>query len=368
MSMNPKTRPFVRASRLWLPALALLLGGVLLPACSAQEAGGQGGGDTGAKVLAKVNDQEITEADAQDNAKDQLEQAEAQLVQCQANYERSKYQIMEASVRGMVEDRLLEAEAAERGITKEELIQAEVDGTLSEVTDEQVDAWYEENKARIRGTKEQLAPQIKQFLEQQQRQTAHDDFISSLKKGAEVAYYLAPPRTEVASEGFPAKGPEAAPVTIVEFSDFECPFCARVNPTLAQVQETYGDKVRIVFRQFPLNIHPNAPKAAEAALCAHDQGKFWEMHDLLFAEQRQLSVTELKAKAERLELDAGAFGQCLDSGKHTEQVQADLQDGQRAGVSGTPALFINGRLLSGAQPFEKFAEMIDFELELAGGE
>jgi protein-disulfide isomerase len=176
---------------------------------------------------------------------------------------------------------------------------------------------------------------------------------------------LEPPRTQVAATG-PSKGPDNAPITIVEFSDFECPFCSRVNPTLAQVQQNYGDKVRIVFRQFPLAMHPNAQKAAEASLCAHDQGKFWQMHDLMFAQQKELGVDQLKAKASQLGLDTESFNQCLDSGEYADQVRTDMADGTAAGVSGTPAMFVNGVPISGAVPYEQVAAMIDDELDRKG--
>ena len=172
---------------------------------------------------------------------------------------------------------------------------------------------------------------------------------------------------DVDTEGFPGKGSEDAPVTIVEFSDFECPFCSRVVPTLDRISERYGDQVRIVFRQFPLdNLHPNARKAAEASLCAEEQGKFWEMHDAMFANQRQLQVAQLKRQAGELGLDTNAFDECLDSGRHAAQVQADVDAGAGLGVTGTPAFLINGRFLSGAQPFEAFEKVIEDELRRAG--
>jgi protein-disulfide isomerase len=184
-----------------------------------------------------------------------------------------------------------------------------------------------------------------------------------LKEKYGVQILLQEPRVEVAADGFPSKGPANAPVTIVEFSDFECPFCSRVVPTLDQVHEKYGEKVRLVFRQFPLHsIHPNAQKAAEASLCAHDQGKFWEMHDLMFEEQKQLTVAQLKEKARRLELDGGRFDQCLDSDRHADAVRQDLRDGMVVGVTGTPAMFVNGRFISGAVPFEQLAQIVDEEL------
>jgi len=365
MSTNPQ-KPQAKRLGLGLLTFALLVGGFLLPACSAQEGSAESaGGDS--EVLAKVNGEEITLGDVRERATQQLEQVEAQLVQCKANYERSRFEVLDNNVQGIVEDQLLEAEAAERGISKDDLVAAEVDAVVEPVTDEQAQAWYQENQNRLRGSFEQLSDQIKQYLQRQRRDQAYNDFVGSLKEGVDIAYYLDPPRVEVESEGYPAQGPADAPVTIVEFSDFECPFCSRVVPTLERVKEEYGDQVRLVFRHFPLSMHPNAPKAAEASMCAHDQGKFWQMHDLMFEEQKQLSVADLKSKAERLELDTEQFNQCLDSGKYADEVQQDMQAGQRAGVTGTPAMFVNGRLVSGAVPFEQIAQVIDSELARAKG-
>jgi protein-disulfide isomerase len=138
-----------------------------------------------------------------------------------------------------------------------------------------------------------------------------------------------------------------------------------VIPTLKKLHESYGDKVRIVFRDLPLQMHPQAPKAAEAAECANEQGKFWEMHDKLFASQQKLQIADLKQHAVDLGLTADAFNQCLDSGKFTASVKQDSEDGARYGLTGTPGFFINGRLLVGAQPYEAFAQVIDEELDLA---
>jgi protein-disulfide isomerase len=176
------------------------------------------------------------------------------------------------------------------------------------------------------------------------------------------------PRATIAVESDdPALGAATAPVTIVEFSDFQCPFCQRVAPTLKKLRETYGDKVRIVWKDFPLtSIHPQAFKAAEAAQCAREQGKFWEYHDRLFANQQALQVEALKQYAAQLGLDAGKFDACVDSAKYAERVQAQMQVGTDLGVNSTPAVFVNGRLLSGAQPYETFAQVIDEELTRTG--
>lgn len=159
------------------------------------------------------------------------------------------------------------------------------------------------------------------------------------------------------------KGNPEAKVTIVEFSDFQCPFCAIVEPTVKKVLETYGDNVKFVYKNFPLPSHENAQPAALAALCAKDQGKFWEYHDTLFENQESLKVTDLKKYAADLGLKTQDFNGCLDNKKYQNQIQADLNEGNRVGVRGTPAFFINGRPLSGAQPLENFQAMIKEELK-----
>lgn len=173
------------------------------------------------------------------------------------------------------------------------------------------------------------------------------------------------PRAEVSLDDDAVKGDENAPVTIVEFSDYECPFCGRyVTQTYPQIDRQYINtgKVKYVFRDFPLSFHQNARKAAEATECSGEQEKFWEMHDKLFQNQGNLDVSSLKKYAADIGLDTGKFNSCLDSGKYAQEVQKDLRDGSSYGVSGTPAFFINGIKIVGAQPFSVFKQIIDSEL------
>ena len=304
-------------------------------------------------VLAKIGDTEITEEDLQPVIGSQL-----------LSIEQRRHQLLESGLEQVVGSKLIEMAAAERGVSVEEL-EAEITAAASaDPTDEEVDAFYNERSDRINQPKEQVADQIKAYLKQQSGQNARAEFIDELRGKYDVTTYLEPLRMEVAATG-PAKGPEDAPVTIVEFSDFECPFCSRVNPTLDEVMENYGEKVRIVFRQFPLPMHSNAKKAGEASLCADDQGKFWELHDAMFADQRNLGVDGLKGMAETLGLETETFNECLDSGKYAAQVETDLAEGAAVGVTGTPAMFINGRFISGAVPYDQLATVIDQELEAA---
>jgi protein-disulfide isomerase len=247
----------------------------------------------------------------------------------------------------------------------EKYVEQEAGKRLQPVTDADIKQFYEENRERAQGRSvEELRGAIQNFLGAQRQQQARAQLVDDLKaKGSGVKLMLDPPRVAITvAPGDPSKGPANAPITIVEYSDFQCPFCARVNPTLDQVRKVYGDKVRIVFKDYPLPNHPEAPKAAEAAHCAGEQGKYWELHDRMFANQQALQVPMLKHYATELKLDMNAFNQCLDSGKHAARVAENLKSGEALGVGSTPTLYVNGRPVVGAQPFEYFKLVIDEEL------
>ena len=169
-------------------------------------------------------------------------------------------------------------------------------------------------------------------------------------------------RKDVAVGSAPVKGPADAPVTIVEFSDFQCPFCSRVEPTIKQIESAYGDKIRFAWKNQPLPFHPNAMPAAKAAMAAYRQGKFWQMHDLLFANQRDLNDANYEKWAQQIGLDMAKFKKDMASPAVADEIAADSKEGQRLGANGTPSFFINGRSVVGAQPFESFKSVIDSEL------
>jgi len=191
--------------------------------------------------------------------------------------------------------------------------------------------------------------------------------MASLRLKTPVKVTLAAPRTNVDTGDAPSLGPTDATVTMVTFSDFQCPACGRSYPTVKRIMDQYKGRIRFVFRDFPLSIHPQAPKAAEAAACANEQGKFWQMHDAMFENQQKLAVSDLKSTAASLGLDTERFVACLDSGKKTADWQADMEAGKKYGVNSTPSFFINGRLIAGAAPYPAFAQIIDEELQRAGG-
>jgi protein-disulfide isomerase len=228
-----------------------------------------------------------------------------------------------------------------------------------------VDGFYEANKARL-PTSPDIKGQIRQYLTNQRVQARGQAFVAELRGGSKVEVRLeAPPirRASVNTEGAPVRGNPSAPVAVVEFSDFHCPFCKRVQPTLLELLAKYPDKVKVVYMDLPLDsLHPQARRASEAARCARDQGKFWEYHDKIYGGGPDVSPEYLNRLATEIGLDVAAFEQCLASGKHRAGIQSDLDQGTRLGLSGTPAFFINGRPLSGAQPVEAFVQIIDEEL------
>jgi protein-disulfide isomerase len=344
----------ITRSRTLILALALGVAGAVSVLAVEQKAPAPA--DTASQTVATVDGVPITAQDLEELGGSKLFSMRSQ-----------EYQLKRQIVDDTVAKRLLEKEAATRGITVDALAKAEIEDKVPPVSEAEQKDFYEKNKQRFGTTAEAEAlKQIEQGLRGQRLRDRRAAYVTELRAKAKVKVMLEPPRLTIATGDNPAKGPADAPVTIVEFSDFQCPFCSRVTPTIKKLEETYAGKLRIVFRDLPLTqIHPQAAIAAEAAGCANDQGKFWEMHDRLFANQSKLQAADLKQHATELGLDANAFNTCLDSGKHKADWQKDSEEGQRYGLTGTPAFFVNGRLLVGAQPYEAFSQVIDEELDFA---
>ena len=258
----------------------------------------------------------------------------------------------------LLEDRILETEAARRGVRPDEVLSLETQA-LGEVTDEEVTGFYEENRDTLEGQSlEDNRDSIREFLKVRRRQQA----MARLAERANVKFHLERPRFEVAATG-PARGPAGAPVTIVEFSDFQCPYCGRALPIIDEVLAKYPGQVRLVYRHLPLeSIHPRARAAAEASACAHDQDKFWPYHDKLFANRRALGDADLQRYAQDVGLDADRFEQCVAERKFQTQVDTDLAAARAIGVSSTPTFVVNGVMVAGAKPVEEFSKLIDAEI------
>ena len=264
---------------------------------------------------------------------------------------------------------LLTREAKNRNVSVSTLLEQEVNSKVAPITEEEIQGFYDSNKDRLRLELAKLHDQIREYLWQRKVEKQKNDFFQSLRAKAKVTTYLNPPsvfRADLAVSGAPFKGAERAAVTIVKFEDYQCPYCKTVQPTIAELLKKYDGKLRLVHKDLPLDeIHPQARQAAEAARCAGDQGKFWEYHDKLYANSPKAGVEELKSYAKDVGLNVASFEQCFTSGKFKGTVQKDLNEGAQLGLTGTPAFFINGREMSGAQPVEAFTAIIDEELSRA---
>jgi protein-disulfide isomerase len=275
-----------------------------------------------------------------------------------------EYEIKKQVLDELIGDALTAKEAKARGISVEDLVKKEVDDKVPVPTKEAVDTVYEQYKAQLRGqTREQAGPQIEKFMRERDTGLRHEAFRRELLDKAGVKVALEAPRTEVpVPANAPAMGPANAPITIVAFTDYQCPYCHRAQNTMDQILTQYAGKVRLVHRDFPLEGHAQAFPAARAAWCAGEQGKFWEYYKSLMSVSGDMAEADLLGRAEGLKLDSAAFKTCAASDRHDAAIREGADAGARLGVTGTPGYFINGRMLTGAQPIEQFQQVIDSEL------
>jgi protein-disulfide isomerase len=313
-------------------------------------------------VAARIGDRNVTVAEIDAHWREANPTQHAQATQ-------ALYEGRRAALDDLVASMLIDEAAKKAGVTAAQYVDTQIASRVKPVSDTDVAVFYGENRGQMQGRSlEQMSPLIRRFLEDRARETARTDLVAELRKsGPDVRVLMDAPRQQVAiAADDPSLGPATAPVTLVEFSDFQCPFCQRVAPTLKELRARYGDRLRIVWKDFPLTqIHPQAFDAAQAGLCARDQGKFWEYHDQLFANQAALQPDALKKYAADAGMDAAAFSACLDSNKYQPRVQASMDAGSQLGIGSTPTTFINGRMVTGAQPIEAFTSVIDEELQRA---
>jgi protein-disulfide isomerase len=342
-------------------ALALIAASTLGGAACARPAGAPGDGGSapaakavsGVGVVAEVNGAPIMASEL-----------EAKVAGKLARLRQEEYEIRRQTLDELVAERLVAAEAAKRKLTPDELLRQEVDGKAEALPAGQLELIYEQNKERFAGqSREQALARINEVLSGRARTERRAAYQAELRSVARVAVRLEAPRVTVEiPAGAPSLGPTNAPVTIVEFTDYQCPYCHRAQGVMDQVLARYAGKVRLVHLEFPLDGHPGAVPAARAARCAGEQGKFWEYHRSVMTTPGAFDDADFKGRAAALQLSAPAFASCLSSDRHDTAIQASLAQGESLGVTGTPAYFVNGRMLSGARPLQDFTEIIDGEL------
>jgi protein-disulfide isomerase len=338
-------------------------------------AAGGDGKSNGGQVAAKVGARSFSNADLDARIKEDMAtlktrgdaaeaQLKAQLEDLQRQIQEQEYNLRKKALTEI----LFDMEAQTRGIPRNTLVEQEVTSKAAQFTPREVDTLWETVKAGARGaSKEQMRAQLETLLIQRKTETELGRYQLALFKKYDVSLIGLQPvrKTVVIPADAPVLGPENAPITIVEFTDYQCPYCQQAQQYVDRVMDVYKDKVRLVYQEFPLDFHEQAMPAGVAARCAGEQGKFWEMHSDMLRTPGALDKTDLEGRALRLGVDTARFNSCLASDKFTSVIQKAIANGRSVGVSGTPTFFLNGRAFSGAQPFEVFERMIEEELAMA---
>ena len=303
------------------------------------------------RVVAEVGGVKVTMAE--------LEQEEsARLLSAHYQY----YQAETRALNELIDKKLLEQKAKSENLTLEQLVDRDIKSQVKDPTEDQMKVYYEglETDQPYDAVRGKILEKIRQL----RTEKARSAYVSVLRVQTTVYITLAPPRANVDLQNAQMIGPQKAPVTIVEFADYECPYCQKVAADVKKLQADLSDKVAFTYKDFP--IHSRSEKAAEAARCAGKQGKFWELHDELF-HSKELDVDQLKAQARALKLDSSEFDKCLDSGEEAEAVDRDHKEGTRLGISGTPSFFINGHFMSGALDYATLRQIVEQQLAVQQG-
>jgi protein-disulfide isomerase len=303
--------------------------------------------------VAEVDGEAITQAELEAEASGDL-----------ARVRQEEYEVRSRVLDDLVARKLIAAEARKRGLSPEELLRQETKRRTEKPTAEDIRSLYEGARDRFRGlSRDKALGHIEDALLERAEQRARAAYEEELREKASVTVHLEPPRitVEVPSSA-PTKGPSNAPVTIVEFADYQCPYCHRAQSTMDEIFKEYQGRVRLVHLDYPLPNHGGAIPAARAARCAGEQGRFWDYHHHLMTRGGALDDADLADRAASLRLDRDMFAKCLASDRYTSAIRADVDLGGSIGVTGTPAYFINGRMVSGARPYSAFAEILDAEL------
>jgi protein-disulfide isomerase len=271
-----------------------------------------------------------------------------------------EYELKRKALEGVINQRLLAAEAEMWSITPEELLHQEVDSLVQEPTDEQVEQRFVVQMFRSGGQATVSKEDIHDQMMQSAVEAAREQYFQMLRQKADVKIYLLPPALKVDYDPARVRGAADAPITIVEFSDFQCPYCEQAYFMMKALLEKYSGKIKMAYRDLPLEeVKNDFHGAAVASRCAGEQGKFWEYHDLLFENQEEYGAGAFESFAASLQLDTDKFSACLKSDKYMPLVKKDLEEAVRLGATGTPAFYINGIFVNGARPMEEFVELID---------
>jgi protein-disulfide isomerase len=307
-------------------------------------------------IAAKAGDIEVSNAELMDGIESEVFEHESKAFEVKFN-----------KLRSVLLQKLVEKDPRKNGLSNDEFLSKYIAKDVK-ISDKEIDAFIKDQNIPAEHINPQVREKIKNYLEIERKKEAVDSWLADQTKKSPVEVYIPKPRRPtfpVEVGNAPFAGDKDAKVVIVEFSDFQCPFCAKGAELLKKIKDKYGKKVKVSFKQFPLPFHNHAEQAAVASLCANEQSSdlFWKMHDEMFANQETaLDPEGLKKTGKKIGLKTEAFEKCLADNKYLAQVKADMEEGKKIGVKSTPTFFVNGQLVSGAQPMEVFAEIIEEEL------
>jgi protein-disulfide isomerase len=337
--------------------LSILLSFALLVACSKtiskptyvyKKPAGDG-------VAAKMGDIVITEKELMDGIEAEVYEAE-----------KNVFNVKFGKIKTVLMEKIMEKDPKKKGLTNDEYLEKYIASGIK-VSDGDINKFIKEKQIPDEHVNPQIKERIKNFLEMEKKKVAVEDWMAKQMNKASIEVFIEKPRVptfDVQVGDAPTMGDKNAKVTVVEFSDFQCPFCAKGAELIKGLKKKYGNKVKFAFKHFPLPFHTQAKQASVATMCAYEQKEdyFWSMHDALFADQTKLDTVAMKETAKKLGVDEKKFAECLDSNKYLEKVEADIEEGKKVGVKSTPTFYVNGKLVQGAQDIEVFSELIDEDL------
>lgn len=303
-------------------------------------------------IVAKVGEVEISSKELEEGIESELFEAESKVFEIKFN-----------KLKSMVLQKYMDKDSRKQGLTNDEFLEKYISKNIT-ISEKQIDTFVKDQNIPAEHINPQVREKIKNYLEMEKKKEAIDQWIAEQTKKSPVEVYLSKPRrptfpVEVGSA--PVAGGKDAKVTIVEFSDFQCPFCAKGAEILKDLKKKYGNKIKVAFKNYPLPFHNHAEQASVAGMCANEQSSesFWKMHDEMFAHQDELDTEGLKKIGKKIGLKMDLFEKCLTENKYLTQVKADMEEGRKINVKSTPTFFVNGQLVNGAQPLEVFSELID---------
>jgi protein-disulfide isomerase len=349
-------RPSARQA-IGLPLAAWIAAAVLVPMLLAvyPAPGRAASSDPSDAAAATVDNHTITEREVDQKLKDQITTLDSQI-----------YEIKSHAIGSIAAEKLIEMAAQNAHLSEDAYLKREVDDKIPDPTEDQVRRVYDSMKSQLSHPYQQEKPGLIAYIKDEEKPQFRQDLVTRLRQQIGVKIYLQAPRVDVAVGNHPSWGPRNAKVTIIEFGDFECPFTKQAEDALKKARAKYGKKLRLVYINHPLGLHMHSFVADDAARCAADQGKFWQYHDALFADQKKLEPPDLKDRAAKLKLNMKEFNACFDANKHEDDLMKDQEETMMLRIEGTPTFYVNGELLFGSVSYDDLATLIDENLRGGG--